>query len=887
MRYFLAVMTALLFTLTASAQSLVPVYYPSYMQGNGSGGDRVPYVCRFTVKDLKPNATYRYVNHFATNTSDTWVSGTSIFIRPDGSFDRVEYPDVWDVSVCGEFTTDASGSYTGWFINEPDANSTFTPGQTAYFRLMLNDGGGGTWGDSFIASPEPVTMINFSSGADGGTAIRSTPATEGIAKNFVFLYANANPAPGEAPVMGTYIESDGTDNSAATFFAPFYGDHVNAVDKAWGGIIPNNLANGIRRIAQYSLADGSEIGYKTSADGKWAQAGGGAVNTVNPAGGLTTVIELDGTVITLGVPIAQPQTITFAAPGAKTYGDAAFDPGASASSQLTVQYRSSNPAVATVSGNTLTIKGAGTTDITASQPGNGDFLAATPITHTLTINKVTLTITAEDKVKVQGDPMPALTVLYSGFVNGENESVLATPPVVNTTATDVSPAGDYELIPAGAVAANYDFTYVKGKLSVSSNKQPQTITFAALAPVTYGAADYDPGATLSSRLPVVYTSSDPAIADIVNGKIHIKGTGVVTITATHPGNANFEPATDVQQSLTINKAGLTIRADNKTRLVGFANPVLTASYTGFVYNETVAVLITPPTISTTATPASPADKYPIRVSGAAAANYTITYIDGELTVEPLPAQVITFATLPYVRYGDAAINAGATASSGLSVQYRSSNTQVATVDANGLIQLKGAGTANITAAQPGDPYHAAAPEVTRTLTVAKAQLVIQAVDTAKLEGEANPPLLLNYSGFVNNETATSLTAAPQVSTQATTNSVPGKYVISVTGALSPNYTIAQVNGTLQVRPSLGAGQDNMVAFLRAPGQLQVNIHSVKAGKATIQVFDQQGNRLQQAMVNLAAGFNTPILPVGNITPGIYHVRVYGPEFILKNKVVIR
>lgn len=888
MRYFLALLTCFLLTFTAFGQSLTPVYFPAYMQANGSGGDRMPYVCRFKVDGLNPNATYRYVNHFVSFPSESYGSGVSIFIRPNGNFERVEFPDFYDPAICGEFTTDGTGSYTGWFINEPDGNLVFSPGQVVYFRLTLNDGNGGGWSDSYITSTESVNVINFSSAADGCTAIRSTPATDGIAKNFVFLYANANPAPGEAPVMGTFIESDGVDNITSNSYAAFYSDDVNAVNKAWGGTIPNNLPNGIRRIAQYSLANGTEIGFKTSADGSWAKAGGGTVSTVNTSGGLSNVIVLDGSVITLGVPVALPQTITFNTLPAKTYGAIDFDPGATASSLLPVTYTSSNPAVATiVNGNTIHIVGAGTTDITAEQAGNTDYQAATPVTQTLTVNKATLTITAEDKVKVQNDPLPVFTVIYAGFVNSENASVLTTAPIAGTTATANSPAGEYPITPGGAAAANYTFTYVNGKLTVTAAKQTQTISFPALVAKTYGVADLDPGATITSGLPIVYTSSDPAVAVIVAGKIQIKGIGTTTITAAHPGNANFDPAAEVAQLLTINKAPLTIKADNKSKLVGQANPSLTIAYTGFVYNENSAILTTQPAINTTATAASPVGNYPIIVAGATAANYTITHGNGTLTIDPLPAQIITFPALSLSRYGDANLAAGATASSGLPVAYTSSNTQVATVQSNGAITITGAGTATITASQAGDAANAAAPDVVRTLTVQKANLQIQALDTAKLEGQANPPLLIVYNGFVKNEDATALTAQPVVNTVATANSIAGRYAITVSGATSSNYNIAQVNGVLRVLPEMGEGQDNMTAWMSAPGQLQVNIYSVKAGKATIQLFDQQGSRVQQTTVTLAAGYNTPRLPVGNLVAGIYHVRVYGPDFVFKHKLVIR
>ena len=80
------------------------------------------------------------------------------------------------------------------------------------------------------------------------------------------------------------------------------------------------------------------------------------------------------------------QTITFNALAAKCSNDAPFALTATASSGLTVTYMSSNTAVATISGNTVTIVGAGSTDITASQAGNGNYFAAADVVQSQTVN---------------------------------------------------------------------------------------------------------------------------------------------------------------------------------------------------------------------------------------------------------------------------------------------------------------------------------------------------------------------------------------------------------------------------------------------------------------------------------------------------------------------
>ncbi len=79
------------------------------------------------------------------------------------------------------------------------------------------------------------------------------------------------------------------------------------------------------------------------------------------------------------------QTITFGALTPALDNAAPFALTGTASSGLQVTYASSNPAVATVSGDQVTIVGVGSTIITASQAGDQDHLAAVDVPQTLTV----------------------------------------------------------------------------------------------------------------------------------------------------------------------------------------------------------------------------------------------------------------------------------------------------------------------------------------------------------------------------------------------------------------------------------------------------------------------------------------------------------------------
>jgi hypothetical protein len=87
---------------------------------------------------------------------------------------------------------------------------------------------------------------------------------------------------------------------------------------------------------------------------------------------------------------------------------------------------------------------------------------------------------------------------------------------------------------------------------------------------------------------------------------------------------------------------LTVTADDKTRMYGLTNPVLTASYNGFVNNEDTNVLIGSPDLSTPAVPGSALGSYPITVMQGTLSNvnYTFSFVNGTLTVTSAPTPVI-------------------------------------------------------------------------------------------------------------------------------------------------------------------------------------------------------------------------------------------------------
>ncbi len=112
---------------------------------------------------------------------------------------------------------------------------------------------------------------------------------------------------------------------------------------------------------------------------------------------------------------------------------------------------------------------------------------------------------------------------------------------------------------SGSASGNYFLTQpsLTGNI-LPSGLQDQIITFGALTAVTYGVAPYTLTASSDSNLTVSFSSSDTDVATISGNTITIVGAGTVTITATQTGDSNYNPATPVPQTLTVNQKELTI-----------------------------------------------------------------------------------------------------------------------------------------------------------------------------------------------------------------------------------------------------------------------------------------------------------------------------------------
>ena len=274
------------------APTLTDVVMPQYIQGGlTSNTKRVPFAYRVTLSNLTATATYRYYNAIVigTDAANSTGAGNCIFATASGSFVRTTSPSLNSAGNYGTFTTDANGSYTGWFVSRTHRqHAPRHGGQLKIFmRIMLNDGNGGTSAQTYLTTTDAATVLAFGTDTTSGTGIYgNSSATD---KNFVVLYDNV--AGTGRPLAATFAENDGAAENTADSYVQFYSGNVDGVSGAWGTIIPNDNANGVQRIEQRALADGSLVAANTASSGVWPSG----ANTVNPAGGDATPIVITAT----------------------------------------------------------------------------------------------------------------------------------------------------------------------------------------------------------------------------------------------------------------------------------------------------------------------------------------------------------------------------------------------------------------------------------------------------------------------------------------------------------------------------------------------------------------------------------------------------------------
>lgn len=175
-----------------------------------------------------------------------------------------------------------------------------------------------------------------------------------------------------------------------------------------------------------------------------------------------------------------------------------------------------------------------------------------------TIAKAEVIATAETKTRVYGAPNPALTISYSGFANGEDESVLDSLPIASCVASDSDPVGGYSITLSGGSDNNYEFTLVDGSLVIEPASAAGLFSIILPANLVYDGSPKVCAVNSSgpSHFVVTYINSlgggdtnAPTLAGVYSVRADVTDTNFHTISVT-------ETMTIAKASQTINFPGL-------------------------------------------------------------------------------------------------------------------------------------------------------------------------------------------------------------------------------------------------------------------------------------------------------------------------------------------
>ena len=342
----------------------------------------------------------------------------------------------------------------------------------------------------------------------------------------------------------------------------------------------------------------------------------------------------------------------------------------------------------------------------------------------------------------------------------------------------------------GAVSDNYALSYTNGTLTVGKADlvlvaDDQSKVYGEDAPeLTFhavGLLGSDTKASALSTAPVLTTA----------GKFAPAGTHVISIGGAVSDNYALSYTNG---TLTVGKADLVLVADDQSKVYGEDAPELTFHAVGLLGSDTKASALSTAPVLTTAGKFAPAGTHVISIGGAVSDNYALSYTNGTLTVGK--ADLVLVADDQSKVYGEDAPELTFHA-----VGLLGSDTKASALSTAPVLTTAGkfapAGTHVISiGGAVSDNY--ALSYTNGTLTVGKADLVLVADDKSKVYGEDAPELTFHAVGLLGSDTKASALSTAPVLTTAGKFAPAGTHVISISGAVSDNYTLSYTNGTLTV-----------------------------------------------------------------------------------------
>ena len=460
------------------------------------------------------------------------------------------------------------------------------------------------------------------------------------------------------------------------------------------------------------------------------------------------------------------------------------------------KFTSSKPDFAQINATTgrVTVAGAGTTTITATQASTKDFES--------------ISVTAE-LIIARATPVLGAFTTTSRTV-GEEAFTLAIPTSTSSAAfkmesSDESVAkfskvnGKLSIVGAGKTTitasqpASDDYLAASKSFVLTVRKGTPVLTATADLSSTFG----EDGPTITkptseSRGAISFTSSNAAVATVnaTTGQATVVGAGTSTITITQAATDDYVSAT---QTLTftvkqaVPKLGALTVSSKTFGDAEFSITKPTSPSSGaftFTSNNTKVVKISEAGTATI----EGAGTATITVTQAATGNYAANSVTAEVTIAKAAPELSNISLTGLV-FGDADTTMNPRSTSSGAFTFSSNNTRVLTInEKTGLVRIVGAGTATITVKQASTTnYEAASSSV--TVQVGLATPAFQRLDPIEKQfGDAT--FLFNWGTSPSDGAITYTSNSPTV---ATIDATTGRVTIVSTGVAT--LTMSQAKGT--------------------------------------------------------------------------------------------
>jgi len=502
---------------------------------------------------------------------------------------------------------------------------------------------------------------------------------------------------------------------------------------------PSGAAIGGTYVVSATASSGLAVAYTIAPSSSGVCSASGSTVSLFGQGTCTVRANQPGNASYLAAPQVQQtflvghvgQTITFAStpPSGAAVGGPDYAVAATASSGLAVVF-SANPSsagVCTVSGSTVSLTGAGTCTIDADQAGDATHGPAPQVQQSFTIGgpsapsvqSISFTSAAPGGAGTGGPTYTVTASASSGLAVAFSSGSVSVCRVSGSTVSFLAP-GTCTVLANQAGNGSYSAAPQVSQ-SFAVGKGAQTISFTTPSPsgAYVGGPTYNVGANASSGLPVAFSSGSPSVCSVSGSTVTFTASGTCIVRANQSGNANYQPAPQVQQSFTV------VPAPAPQAITFTSNAPSSAVYLGSSYNVSATASSGLP-VAFTASGSCTISGSTVAMAGAGTCTVygnqsgSSAYLAAPQVQQTFSiakrSQTITFPDPGNFDKDDPPFPLSATSSSGLAVIYTLDPSSASTCSLSGnVVTPLERGDCIVHANQPGNANYLAAAEVTRVI----------------------------------------------------------------------------------------------------------------------------------------------------------------------------